>query len=149
MEEKEFNYRIVNHLSNIACLSNYGQSVDIGGLVGLVSIAGTVGDLWCVKDGNYQVPKKLLAKSEANVLKNTKIKSISKSNDNPNSKNVIVYETEDKQTVTDDNFDYVIVGFPMYDGIIGDNFELNFDNSKEFEQYSMQRTNTYFIKGNI
>lgn len=147
LEEKQFNYRIINHLSNVACLSNYGQSIDIGGLVGLVSIAGTVGDLWCVKDGNYQVPKKLLEKSEATVLNNTTIKSIRRSHESSSTKNVITYETEDKKQVTDENFDYVLIGFPIYNGIIGDNFELEFDNSKEFGKYEMQRTNTYFIKG--
>ena len=59
LESNGFNKRVVDELTNVACLANYGQSNHIDGFVGLVSICGTVGDLWCVKGGNKQVPEGL------------------------------------------------------------------------------------------
>ena len=147
LKDQGFNKRIINHLTNVACLSNYGQSNKIDGFVGLVSICGTVGDLWSVKSGNKKIPEKLLEKSGAKVLKNTCIKSISKSTDNPESKNTIVYQTSDCKEIIDDSFDYVIVGFPIYNGVLGDDFKLDFDTHTDFDNYEMQRTNTYFING--
>lgn len=146
LESKGFNERIVDELTNIACLANYGQSNLIDGFVGLVSICGTVGDLWCVKGGNKQVPEGLLQKSGAIVMKETRVKSISKNLDNPE-KNMVVYETVDNQEVVADNFDYVLVGLPVYNGVLGADFNLDFESNTEFDAFKMQRTNTYFISG--
>lgn len=146
LESKGFNKRIVDELTNIACLANYGQSNLIDGFVGLVSICGTVGDLWCVKGGNKQVPESILLKSGATLLKDTRVKSISKNMDNPE-KNVIVYETSENQEVIVDNFDYVLVGLPIYNGVLGADFSLDFETNTEFDAFKMQRTNTYFISG--
>lgn len=149
LEADGFNTRIVNHLSNAACLSNYGQSNEIDGFVGLVSIAGTVGSLWSVNDGNKLIPIKLLEASNAKLMLNTRIKSISKSQDSPDLTNTIFYQTENDGMEMSDHFDYVVVGFPIYEGVLGKDFELNFESSKtEFTDLEMQRTNTYFINGN-
>ncbi len=148
LEAEGFNDRLVNQLSNVACLSNYGQSNEVDGFVGNVSICGTVGDLWSVKNGNKMIPIKLAEKSEALVKFNTRIKSIGKSLDNPDAKNTIVYQDEDDKEITDNTFDYVLIAFPIYDGIIGDDFNLDFEPKTEFTGYQMQRTNTYFINGN-
>ncbi len=51
--------------------------------MGVISLAGTVGELWSVKGGNKSVPIKLLEKSEAIVLKDLQ---------NPDLKNIIIYE---------------------------------------------------------
>jgi len=60
----------------------------------------------------------LLAKAEATVLIGTRVKSISKNIYCPD-KNVVVYETSDNQEVAVDNFDYVLVGLPLYEGVLG------------------------------
>jgi hypothetical protein len=44
--DRNFNNNIINNLANIACLTTYGQSNDIDGFAGLVSLAGTVGDVF-------------------------------------------------------------------------------------------------------
>ena len=59
MQEKGFNARIIDHLASIACLCNYGQSVDVDGFVGIISLAGLIGDLYSIKGGNFQVPTKV------------------------------------------------------------------------------------------
>jgi len=146
LEAKGFNKRIVDELTNIACLDNYGQSNHVDGFVGLVSICGIIGDLWRVKGGSKRVPESLLTKSGANVMKNTHVKSISKSDDNPD-KNVIVYETSDKRKVVVDDFDYVLIAMPIYNGLLGASFNLDFDRTTELDTYKMQRTNTYIING--
>ena len=68
----------------------------------------------------------LLAKAEATVLIGTRVKSISKNIDCPD-KNVVVYETSDNQEVAVDNFDYVLVGLPLYEGVLGADFSLDFE----------------------
>ena len=147
--KQNFNERIINHLSNVACLSNYGQDVNIDGFVGLVSIAGTVGDLWSVKYGNKSVPCKLLEQSGAQLLISTHVKSIGKSASQPSTKNLIVYQTHEGQEISDDTFDYVIIALPIYNQVIGDQFAIDFDLRNDFNELKMQQTNTYFISGTV
>ena len=116
--------------------------------MGLVSLAGVTDELWCVKNGNKQVPQKLLEASSANVLLNTDVKLIAKDDQNPD-KNVIVYQTGDENEVQDNSFDYVIIGFPLYKGVIGDEFKLDFDTADQFNYLEMQLTNTYLIYGTV
>lgn len=148
LESKEFNDRIINEISSLASLSNYGQSVDINGFVGIISLAGTVGDLWSVKNGNKLVPIKLLEKSQAQILKNTTVKLITKDEMNPNTKNMIVYQTENKEEITDNSFDYVIVSFPIHDKI-DKSFYMDFNAFDEMKKLKMQLTNTYIISGKV
>ena len=110
-------------MASIACLANYGQTVDIDGFVGLVSLAGVSGDLWAIKDGNYLVPQRLLEKSGATLLTNTSVKLICQDKDNKDTKNTLVYETEDGVEVSD-TFDYVVIGFPIYHGVLGKHFQI-------------------------
>lgn len=149
MVKQGFSRNIIDHLANIACLANYCQSNEIDGFVGLVSLAGTDGDLWAVKNGNYQVPKGLLEKSGAKVLWNTRVKSVSQTSTD-SAKNVIVYE--DGQTgneVTDDTFDYVLVGFPVFDQVPTDTFNLEFKSAQELRDRQMKQVNTYIIEGSL
>ncbi len=147
LDAEGFNFRLVNQLSNAACLGNYGQSNEIDGFVGNVSICGTVGDLWSVKNGNKMIPIKLIEKSEASIKFKTRIKSIGKSLESPDSKNTIIYQNENGEEFTDSSFDYVLIAFPIYNGIIGDDFKLELECQTEFSDCKMQRTNTYFING--
>ena len=146
LKEEKFSDKIINEMASIACLANYGQTVDTDGFVGLVSLAGVTGDLWAIKDGNYLVPQELLKRSGATLMLNTNIKLVCKDKTNED-KNMIVYENEVGNQMTD-VFDYVIIGFPIYSGIVGENFQLDFDTS-QFDALKMQLTNTYFIYGTV
>lgn len=148
LELQKFNDKIINEIASVACLSNYGQSIDINGFVGVISLAGTVGDLWSVKNGNKQVPIKLLEKSQAQVLKNTLVKLITKDEINPDSKNLIVYQTENQDEVRDNSFDYVIISCPIHDKI-NENFNVEFDSFSEIKKLKMQLTNTFTVLGKV
>jgi prenylcysteine oxidase / farnesylcysteine lyase len=145
LEEEKFSSKIINEMASIACLANYGQTINVDGFVGLVSLAGVSGDLWAIKNGNYLVPQELLKKSGATIIFNANIKLICKDKTNE-SKNMIVYENEEGNQIMDNTFDYVLIGFPIYSGILGENFQLDFDTA-QFDQLKMQLTNTYFIYG--
>ncbi len=124
LENKSFNKSIVNEIASVACLSNYGQSVEINGFVGVISLAGTVGELWAIKGGNKQVPLKLLEKSGATLVNNTLVKYVGKDKENPDFKNVIIYQ-KGEEDIYDNSFDYVIISFPIHNKI--ENFNLDFD----------------------
>jgi prenylcysteine oxidase / farnesylcysteine lyase len=149
MEKEKFNNRIINQLASIATLANYGQSVDINGFVGLVSLAGSTGDLWSIKEGNKAVPIKLIEKSGAIIKFNTKVKLVKKDSEQPDSKNLVVYETDNQAEICDNSFDYVIVSFPIYDLVNKNDFYLDFDSYNELIKYKMQLTNTYIIHGKV
>jgi prenylcysteine oxidase/farnesylcysteine lyase len=148
LQSEKFSERLINEMASIACLANYGQTVDIDGFVGLVSLAGVTGDLWAVKSGNCEVARELLKRSQAKIMLNTTIKLICKDKDNEESKNLITYDIGDN-TEASDSFDYVIIAFPIYNNIIGNNFQLDFENSHQFDKLNMQLTNTYFIYGTV
>ena len=147
LEKESFNDKIINQLASAACLTMYGQSIEIDGLVGIVSLCGAIGELWSVKNGNKQIPEKLLELSGANVLKNTKVKVIGKSKNSPILKNSIVYQTNGEDEILDDNFDFVVISFPITKDTIGENFQLDFDSKNDFSSRQMQKTNAYFING--
>lgn len=147
LESQKFGDRIINQLASIACLSNYGQTVDIDGLVGLVSLAGTADKLWSIKGGNKQVPIKLLEISGANVMLNTRVKLIAKDFSQPETKNLITYQNQMGEEILDNSFDYVLISFPIYKNVIGENFQLKFDNLYDFSGLEMQLTNTYVVYG--
>lgn len=66
------------------------------------------------------MPLKLLEKSGATLLKNTQVKFIGKDERNADTKNVIIYETEN-QEVFDNSFDYVCLFF--YNSVLNVNFQ--------------------------
>jgi prenylcysteine oxidase/farnesylcysteine lyase len=152
--EMNFGKRITNELASIACLANYGQSIDIDGFVGLISLAGTItDDLWSVKNGNRQIAEKLLEKSNAKLLLNHTVKQVMKtSQDQQSEKNSIVYQTDNCEEIRSENFDYVLVAFPIYDKILEDNqIDLSdfSENINDLKDLKIQTTNTYFIFGTI
>lgn len=62
---------------------------------------------------------------------------------------MIVYKTQNGEEITDNSFDYVIIGFPIYNKTLGKNFQIDFENMDQFSSLEMQLTNTYFISGEI
>ncbi len=150
LKREKFNDRIINELASIATLANYGQTVDINGFVGLVSLAGCTADLFAIKNGNKQVPIELLKLSGAKLMLNTAVRSISKDPNEPNAKNLVSYKRNDDKELIEEQFDYVIICFPLYKSVINEKyFNLDFDSSSQFDSLEMQLTNTYFIYGKV
>jgi prenylcysteine oxidase/farnesylcysteine lyase len=150
LKSENFNDRIINELASIATLANYGQTVDINGFVGLVSLAGCTADLFSVKNGNKQVPIELLKLSGAKLMLNTAVRSITKDPNEPNTKNLVTYKSVDSDELVEEIFDYVIICFPLYKNVINEHyFKLDFDSSSQFDNLEMQLTNTYFIYGKV
>jgi prenylcysteine oxidase/farnesylcysteine lyase len=56
---------------------NYGQSVNISGLAGAVSLAGSGGGLWAVEGGNWQMAAGLINSSDVELYLHEEIDSIS------------------------------------------------------------------------
>ena len=102
-----------------------------------------------VKNGVKQVPAGLVEKSQARLLLSARVKSISKSPTEPDSKNQIVYQIAEGEEVTDSLFDYVLIAFPIYKGIIGPDFQLEFAKPGQFEDKEMKQTNMYMINGTV
>ena len=75
LKKEKFNDVIINQLGGIATLVNYNQDAHINGFVGSISLAGAYGSLWNVKNGNKQIPAKLLELSGAKVKLNTQGKT--------------------------------------------------------------------------
>ncbi len=146
LSDKKFNQLIINELASIACLTNYGQSIDIDGFVGLISIAGGFDELWSVKNGNKSVPIQLLESSKARVLLNTKVKLVRKNPEN-RLKNQVVYLNENDEEMCDNDFDYVLIGFPITKGTINENFQIESDKLQQFDDLEMNITFTYIIYG--
>lgn len=55
---------------------NYGQSMNISGLAGAVSLAGSGGGLWSVKGGNWQMAAGLINHSNVELHLDEEIESI-------------------------------------------------------------------------
>lgn len=144
LREQNFNDRIINELASIACLTNYGQSIEIDGFVGSVSLAGLIDDLWSVKTGNKSVVEKLIEKSGVDLRLNTNVKEICQDSSEPQ-KNLVVYETKDQKECRE-LFDYVIIAFPLYKDVFDNHFKIEFD-VEQLKNLEMQITNTYIIYG--
>lgn len=145
LREQKFNDRIINELASIACLTNYGQSIEIDGFVGSVSLAGLIDELWSVKSGNRSVVEKLIENSEVQLNLKTRVKGIYK-DPLDQEKNLIIFENEDSTEITDNSFDYVIVAFPLYKDVLDDQFKIEFE-IENLRALEMQITNTYIIFG--
>lgn len=68
---------LVQELVTVITRINYGQSVNISGLAGAVSLAGSGGGLWSVKGGNWQMAAGLINRSDVQLLLNEEIESVS------------------------------------------------------------------------
>ncbi|VDP10319.1 unnamed protein product [Soboliphyme baturini] len=70
--------RLVYELGQGITRLNYGQDVEIHGLVGLVAFAGMQPGLWSVKGGNHLVSSGLISKTRAH-LRNSEVISVTRS----------------------------------------------------------------------
>ncbi|XP_051126941.1 farnesylcysteine lyase isoform X3 [Andrographis paniculata] len=68
---------LIEELVTVITRINYGQSMNISGLAGAVSMAGSGGDLWAVEGGNWQMAAGLINRSDVALHLNEEIESIS------------------------------------------------------------------------
>ncbi|RDX61031.1 Farnesylcysteine lyase, partial [Mucuna pruriens] len=68
--------KLINELVTVITRINYGQSVNMSGLGGAVSLAGSGGGLWSIEGGNWQMAAGLLNKSDVALHLHEEIKSV-------------------------------------------------------------------------
>lgn len=68
---------LIKELVTVITRINYGQSVNISGLAGAVSLAGSGGGLWAVEGGNWQMAAGLINSSDVELYLHEEIDSIS------------------------------------------------------------------------
>ncbi|KAJ0040878.1 hypothetical protein Pint_27422 [Pistacia integerrima] len=68
---------LTQELVTVITRINYGQSIDISGLAGAVSLAGSGGGLWAVEGGNWQMAAGLINRSDVALHLHEEIESIS------------------------------------------------------------------------
>ncbi|CAG2164832.1 unnamed protein product [Oppiella nova] len=76
LTDAKFSKKFITELVQSIALVNYGQDVSIPAFVGCVSFAGAGEHLWAIKGGNKLLPKLLVKNSEANLLLNTTVNSV-------------------------------------------------------------------------
>ncbi|XP_070285525.1 prenylcysteine oxidase 1 [Myotis yumanensis] len=129
---------------------NYGQSMDVNGFVGAVSLAGADSGLWAVEGGNKLVCSKLLQASKSNLISGSVMyieeKTRTKQTGNPTKMYEVVYQTGSE--TRSGFYDIVLVATPLNRKMSNITF-LNFDPPiEEFHQYYKQIVAT-FIKGKL
>ncbi|KAM7519380.1 hypothetical protein LguiB_018342 [Lonicera macranthoides] len=67
---------LIQELVTVITRINYGQNVSMSGLAGAVSLAGSGGDLWSVKGGNWQMAAGLINRSDVILHLHEEIESI-------------------------------------------------------------------------
>ncbi|EYU20569.1 hypothetical protein ABFS82_08G083700 [Erythranthe guttata] len=68
---------LIQELVTVITRINYGQSVNMSGLAGAVSLAGSGGGLWSVEGGNWQMAAGLINRSDVDLHLQEEIESIS------------------------------------------------------------------------
>lgn len=67
---------LINELVTVITRINYGQSVSMSGLGGVVSLAGSGGGLWSIEGGNWQMAAGLINQSDVALHLHEEIKSV-------------------------------------------------------------------------
>ncbi|KAL2498518.1 Farnesylcysteine lyase [Abeliophyllum distichum] len=68
---------LIQELVTVITRINYGQSVNISGLAGAVSLAGSGGGLWSIEGGNWQMAAGLINRSDVVLHLHEEIESVS------------------------------------------------------------------------
>eukprot|EP01018_Ginkgo_biloba_P019009 Gb_27497 [translate_table: standard] len=74
--------RLISELVTVITRINYGQSVNISGLAGAVSLCGSGGGLWSVEGGNWQMAAGLIERANVSLHLNEEVASISLQGEN-------------------------------------------------------------------
>ncbi|XP_060043146.1 prenylcysteine oxidase 1 [Erinaceus europaeus] len=129
---------------------NYGQSTNINGFVGAVSMSAVDSGLWAVEGGNKLVCSRLLQASKSNLISGSVIyieeKTRTKNTGNPTKMYEVVYQIG--RETRSDLYDIVLVATPLNRKMSNITF-LNFEPPiEEFHQY-YQHIVTTLIKGQL
>ncbi|CAL1532123.1 unnamed protein product [Lymnaea stagnalis] len=118
LREVGVSQRFVDELAMAAMRANYGQTVDVHGFVGAVSLLGAEPGLWSVVNGNKEISEDLLKESKASFIE-AKVLSVALMKDERGTGN-IAYEVEYEETHPDKKdktnskeYDIVIVAAPL------------------------------------
>lgn len=118
LREAGVSQRFVEEIAMGAMRNNYGQTVDVHGFVGAVSLIGAEPGLWSVVNGNKEISEALLKESKASLIQ-AKVLTVALMKDERGTGN-IAYEVEyeekhsDKKDETNSReYDIVIVAAPL------------------------------------
>ncbi|KAL4225246.1 Prenylcysteine oxidase 1 [Mactra antiquata] len=125
LKEEGFSDQFIDEFVMGAMRVNYGQTNDIQGLVGAISMAGVEPGLWNVVGGNQLVPQGLLKKSQANLIKG-EVTTISLSSDGSPPVYQLDYlpgTSTDPENTKSKEYDIIIIATPFYKGMTDIQFE--------------------------
>lgn len=111
---------------------NYGQSVSISGLAGAVSLAGSGGGLWSIKEGNWQMAAGLINHSNVLLHLNEEINSLSHFGD--------FYELNSTKGESY-TCHITVIATPL------DELNINFRPGISIPKRTLQHTHTTFVRG--
>ncbi|XP_066234140.1 prenylcysteine oxidase 1 [Saccopteryx leptura] len=150
LQKAGFSEKFLNEIVAPVMWVNYGQSTDLNGFVGAVSLTGTDSGLWAVEGGNKLVCSGLLQASKGNLISGSVMyieeKTRTKEKRNPTEMYEVVYQTGAE--TRSDFYDIILVATPLNQKMSNITF-LNFDPPiEEFHQHYKQIVTT-FIKGKL
>ncbi|CAA0819518.1 Farnesylcysteine lyase [Striga hermonthica] len=123
---------LIEELVTVITRINYGQSVEISGLAGAVSLAGSGGGLWAVEGGNWQMAAGLINRSDVELHLHEEINSISYLGD--------LYELNSSKGISY-TCQVTVVATPLDESSIYFNPELSIPPRK------LQHTHATFVRG--
>ncbi|XP_041366044.1 prenylcysteine oxidase-like isoform X2 [Gigantopelta aegis] len=146
LKEEGFGDKFIDEFVMAALQTSYGQTTDVAGFVGAVSIAGITPGLWSVKGGNKRVPEKLIKKSKANLIMPAKVTNIILQKDTDG---IVSYEVQytnpDKQPSARE-YDIVIIATPLPQGQTNIKFE-DFPQPVREPKMSLHKLALLFVQG--
>ncbi|KAG8383923.1 hypothetical protein BUALT_Bualt04G0064500 [Buddleja alternifolia] len=123
---------LIQELVTVITRINYGQSVNISGLAGAVSLAGSGGGLWSVEGGNWQMAAGLINRSDVVLHLHEEIESISYLGD--------VYELNSTKGKSY-NCQVTVVATPL------DESSIHFSPEISIPPRKLQHTHATFVRG--
>ncbi|XP_008227553.1 PREDICTED: farnesylcysteine lyase [Prunus mume] len=123
---------LIQELVTIITRINYGQSVNMSGLAGAVSLAGSGGGLWSIKGGNWQMAAGLIDHSEVELHLHEEIESISSKGE--------YYELNSTQRKSY-TCDVAVVATPL------DELSVQFTPPISIPKRELQHTHATFVRG--
>uniref|UniRef100_A0A667GSV7 Prenylcysteine oxidase 1 n=1 Tax=Lynx canadensis TaxID=61383 RepID=A0A667GSV7_LYNCA len=150
LQKAGFSEKFLNEIVAPVMRVNYGQSMNINGFVGAVSMSCADSGLWAVEGGNKLVCSGLLRASKSNLITGSVMyieeKTRTKRTGNPTKMYEVVYQIGSE--TRSDFYDIVLVATPLNRKMSNITF-LNFDPPiEEFHQY-YQHIVTTLIKGQL
>ncbi|XP_057770140.1 farnesylcysteine lyase [Salvia miltiorrhiza] len=123
---------LIQELVTVITRINYGQSVNMSGLAGGVSLAGSGGGLWSVEGGNWQMAAGLINNSNVELHLNEEIESVYNLGD--------VYELNSTKGKSY-NCQVTVVATPL------DEVNIRFNPAIAIPPRKLQHTHATFVRG--